>query len=691
MTLRLRGTHGNGNPGGFDVSAWYLRTGVDAVAYVRDDPPPTRLALGKQSSLAAWRATLAKRVIALRPNDPFSAVVVALTLGYRDGISDEFQQLLIRTGTAHLLAISGLHIGLVSAAAFLIFKWVWRACPGTLGRRFSRSTFAGLAAVAFAVMYATLAGLSPPTMRAAGMCAIAFIVLTTRRSLSAWLPFSLALAFVVLTDVLRLLSPGVWLSFGTVALIILLHRPDRAIPRHKDAQDQPHAQTLAKSGVSLRSAWRMHVMLGVCLLPVTGWFFSTGSIVSPLANLLAVPLVSMVVVPLSLLVVVLTIVWPGSSWLAAECMRLVSVCITGLEHWLLLCAGFPFSGVVVTVPSVFILITALVGVLCLCGPAGLGLRRFSLPLCVPILVWSVGARTVAGMEVHVLDVGQGHASLVLTKHHAVLIDTGDAIGGGRSHWEATVRPVLHRLGRRRLTHIVISHSDADHAAGAAELAQAYPDAQFWLGGVSVIDSKAPTRMPSPIHTQRCTAGQRWRLDDVEFSFLHPARHDVESELIGLDVDDNNESCVLLVQYARSTVLFPGDIERRGENRLLRRLDPREVDNNQILTDDELGREPASAWDQRLSLLVAPHHGSRTSSSAEFVSLWRPIHVVFPAGYRNRSGFPHDDVLMRYKIEGSELYVTGQDGAVQFYFGPEGLSHRPTRYWVKNRRLWHSRK
>lgn len=699
MTLRLRGLHGNGNPGGFDVSAWYLRTGVDAVAYVRNEPAPVLERVGVEPSIVAWRTDLAKRVIALRPDNRFSAVVVALTLGFRDGVSDEFQELLIRTGTAHLLAISGLHIGLVSAAAYLLFKGVWVLFPGTLALRFSRSTFAGIAAVMFALMYAALAGFSPPTQRAVGMCAVAFVVLTTRRSVSPWLPFSLALSFVVLTDVLRLLSPGVWLSFGTVALIVLLHRPTQPVGGHMDVEGHAARGAFDKTRVSLLSAWRMHVVLGVCLLPITGWFFSTGSIVSPLANLLAVPLVSLVVVPLSLMVVVLTIVLPESTWLASHCLYLVTVCIEGLEYWLKLCANLPVSGVAVTVPNVFILLTALAGVLCLCGPAGLGLRRFCVPLCTPILVWSLGFRTVQGMEVHVLDVGQGHASLVLTEHHAVLIDTGDRIGGGRSHWDATVLPALHRLGRRDLTHVVISHSDADHAAGAEALAAAFPDAHFWMGGVSVIDQGASL----PIHVERCRAGQRWQLDEVEFSFLHPAKHDVESELIGLDVADNDESCVLLVQYGQSTVLFPGDIERRGEQRLLRRLGMNEVLDKQSLANENGGSKrlsrsslqaeqgPVSGWHQSLSLLVAPHHGSRSSSSEEFVAVWRPEHVVFPAGYRNRSGFPHDEVLMRYKIGGSELYVTGQDGAVQFYFGPDGLDRPPNRYWVKHRRLWHMRK
>lgn len=668
MNLRLRSLTGTGNPGGFDVSGWYLRTHVDGAAYVRPTPAPVRLERGGVSSIDAWRASVAKRVTNLLPNDEFDEVVVALVLGFRAGVDKTFRELLVTTGTAHLLAISGLHIGLVSVAGFVLFKFFWSFFPNSIGQRYSRSAFAGFFSVCLALGYAVLAGLSPSTLRAVGMCAVGFFVLWQRRSVSLWLPFSISLALVVFSDVLRLLSPGVWLSYSAVALIIVLHRPNLS---------DVAVGASAHARLSIFSAWRTHAALGVCLLPMTGWFFSQGSLVAPIANLLAVPIVSFVVVPLCLLVVLLISFAPS---LATVCLVLANTVIGYLEQWLTLCAAVPFADTPITVPSFFALATAILGVLCLCAPSAIGVRRYCLPLCLPVFIWSVGARQVTGLEVHVLDVGQGHASLVITENHAVLVDTGGTLGGGFTHWEATVLPALRQLGRAKITHVIVSHSDLDHSAGAEQLAAEFPEAEFWLGGVSAV-----ANLPN---AKRCVAGEHWRLDDVEFSFLHPARQAVESASIGQNVSDNDDSCVLLVQLGESTVLFPGDIEQRGEAILMQRLQHGASPENESVHTPKTAPSQALALRSRVTLLVAPHHGSRTSSTPEFVQGWFPEHVVFPAGYRNRLGFPHDGVRMRYKERGIVPYVTGRDGAVRFQIGRSGLLAAPSRYWDENRRLWH---
>ena len=665
MNLRIRSLQGAGNPGGFDVSGWYLRTHVDGAAYVRQAPAPVRISRGSSTSIDEWRASMAKRILNASSNDEFDHVVVALVLGLRAGIDNNFSQLLVKTGTAHLLAISGLHIGLVSAAGFWLFKYLWGLFPTLVGKRHSRFAFAGFFSLCLAVGYALIAGLSPSTLRAVGMCAVGIIVVWQRRSRSLWLPFAISMALVVFTDVLRLLSPGVWLSFTTVAIIILLHRPN------------PSRTNL---GTSVLAVWRTHAALGLCLLPITGWFFSQGSLIAPLANLVAVPVVSFIVVPLSLLVVLFVNIAPI---LALSCLSLANATIALLEQWLKLCAAVPYSDIGITVPSVLLLVGALLGTLLLSAPRALGVRRYCLPLCLPVFIWSIGAREVYGLEVHVLDVGQGHASLVFTENHVVLVDTGGTLGGERTHWESTVLPALRRLGRTEITHVVISHSDSDHSAGAEKLASDYPEAEFWLGGVSFV--------PNLSNPKRCSAGEAWRIDGVEFSFLHPAKQAVEPNWIGQDLSDNDHSCVLLVQFGKSTVLFPGDLEQRGEGLLMQRLRPSEIGTARHEQNSEPAESVALALQDRLTVLVAPHHGSRTSSTPEFVQGWLPEHVVFPSGHQNRLGFPHVDVRMRYKEIGSVPYVTGQDGAVRFQMGPKGLLTEPSRYWDKNNRLWHPSK
>jgi len=263
--------------------------------------------------------------------------------------------------------------------------------------------------------------------------------------------------------------------------------------------------------------------------------------------------------------------------------------------------------------------------------------------------------------------------------HTVLVDTGGFVGGRQTHFEATVLPALHQLGRRHIDHVIVSHSDADHAAGLVDLIAKFPNVRVWLGGNA--------EAPSSAQASACQAGEHWQLDEAHFSFLHPAAASFERPLIA--EEDNDLSCVLLVQLGQTTILFPGDIERHGEQKLLSRL--RSASNKAPdgpHVTDELTPTPA-ALGHSLTVLLAPHHGSITSSSQAFVDAWRPEHVVFPAGHLNRLGFPHAKVRMRYKIRGSTLYETGRDGALRFEFGPGGLLTEPTRYRTKHRRLWHA--
>lgn len=655
--VRVRTAKGGGNPGGFDATTWNLRSHINGTGYVRDKPAAVRIEQGRVTSLNALRHDLAERLISLSPNAAHSSVVVALTLGLRSQLNEETQALLVNTGTAHLLAISGLHIGLVSAASFFMFAHLWAWFPKSLGLRVSKTSFACIFAVIAALGYAALAGLSAPTLRAAGMCAVAAYLVWQRGSYCRWTALLVVLNAVVLTDVFRLLSPGVWLSFGTVALIMLL-------PSAKKENGK----------FSWWSALRLHTYLGVCLLPVTGWFFAQGAMVAPLANALAVPWVSLVVVPLSLVAVLISRLLPN---LAALTLDAANVTIEWLLYWLVFCAELPGASIPVTVPSALALIAATAGVYSCCSAAAYGLRRYALVLCLPVLCWSFGVRSVDGVEVHVLDVGQGHASLILTARHTVLVDTGGKLGNGESYWHSAIEPALQQLGRHRLTHVVISHSDADHAAGLNEVIESFPNAKLWLGGVTATHSQPDSRNLPAGQVMRCEAGQEWVLDGVHFSFLHPAAHDVDPATVGTGIDDNDASCVLLVQTGRSTVLFPGDIEHHGEAQLLQR--------SLISTT---GNAANSLLQDRLTVLVAPHHGSRTSSTEPFVQALHPRYVVFPAAHRNRSGFPHEEVLMRYKEVGSVPFVTGLDGALRFSMDSNGLLRPPTRYWVEHRRVWH---
>ena len=310
------------------------------------------------------------------------------------------------------------------------------------------------------------------------------------------------------------------------------------------------------------------------------------------------------------------------------------------------------SATVLTIPGVLSFAFILVALLVAFAPRGLGLGFFVVPLILPAMLHNAVVPAVDGFEVHVLDVGQGLAVLVYAGDQTLLFDTGGKVSPDLSMFEAVVVPFLQATGRRRVNTLVVSHGDEDHAFGAADVVRRFSDAQ-------VFASQKPA-LPDGHQAISCEAGRQWSIGAVQFVFLHPAALDVGS--------DNNRSCVLMIYMGRSRVLLTGDIEASAERSLLSRL-----------KSDE--RFP-------VTLLTAPHHGSRTSSSQAFVDAFRPEYVVYPAGLRNRYGFPHRDVQLRYELAGAKSFVTGYRGAVSFVFSPEGLSRPPISWWNSRRRFWH---
>jgi competence protein ComEC len=241
----------------------------------------------------------------------------------------------------------------------------------------------------------------------------------------------------------------------------------------------------------------------------------------------------------------------------------------------------------------------------------------------------------------ILDVGQGLAVVVRTQGHALLYDTGPAFSEQVSAGERIVVPYLRASGLRRLDGLIVSHDDLDHSGGALAVLQAMP--VQWLS--SPLSDVHPIS-EAAAHKRRCSAGERWEWDGVAFEMLHP---DAES-YNDFGLKDNDRGCVLRIVSPYGAVLLPADIERRSEIGLLR---------------NSPGRLSAD-------VLIAPHHGSRTSSAPEFVRAVAPRLVVFSVGYRNRFGHPHPAVVRRYREQGSERVRTDLAGAVLIRMGSSGI-------------------
>ncbi|BAU48453.1 competence protein ComEC [Sulfurifustis variabilis] len=625
MTVRLKRPHGFRNPGGFDYEAHLFRKRIRARGYVRDHPAAERLdpSHGLRYAVGRVRQGLGERLRAVLGERAHAGLIVALANGDTRGITDAQWNLLRRTGTVHLVAISGLHISLVAGLVFFLARFAW-AWPGYTVLRVPAPIFGAVAGFLAAAAYAALAGFVIPTQRALVMLAVALGAIVLRRR---WAPSTLlatALLLVLVHDPLAVMAPGFWLSFVAVAAIVYAVRGD---------QDG-------------RSLWRKwgHVQwaVGLGMLPLLLGLFQQASLVSPLANLLAVPAFDLLVVPLTLLGAAL--IGLGQDGIAPLALVPATWLLDLLWSVLGGLADLPYAQWTQHRPADWALACAVVGTILLLAPRGWPARAVGVVWLLPLFLVRPPAPAAGEMWFTLLDVGQGLAAVVRTHAHSLVFDTGARFSSRFDAGSAVVVPYLQQAGIRSIDVLVVSHGDNDHAGGAPAVLAAFP--------VSRTLSGSPEVPGTP-----CRAGQAWRWDGVDFAVLGPPE-----PLAGRH---NDGSCVLRVSSANGTVLLSGDIERRAEEWLLEAGVPLAAD-----------------------VLVAPHHGSRTSSTPGFLEKVRPRHVLFPVGYRNRYRHPHPDVVARYEAMGARLYDTPSGGALELRFDRKGIT--ATGYRERERRYWHAR-
>lgn len=624
LPLRLRRAHGYASPGAWDYEGWLYWQGILYAGYVSRDGEPRRLAAGDCCLLNRLRDAIAGALDGLPLSTFARGVVRALTIGDRSALDQHDEALFRATGTSHLMAISGLHVGLVAGLGLLGVGAVWRRLPRLCARVPAR--VAGAAAgLVLAVGYAALAGFALPTQRALIMLAVFALGLLSRRDIDAVQALALALIGVLIWDPPSILSAGFWLSFGAVFAILATLRLGAGAP-------------------AWRQAVAVQLVLGLALWPTLTAFGLPASGVSPLANLILVPLFGFVVVPVSLLATLLLGLLPEpAAWLFSALGTVLDLCRLGLVPL----AGLngSLSGTAGGQAAVVAAVALAVGVLL--SPPGLPVRWSALPLLV--LPWLPREPDlVAGAFVlHLLDVGQGLSVVVETRRHTLVFDTGPRYRSGFSTAGAVIAPFLAVRGIGFIDRLVVSHGDSDHAGGVDDLR-----ATVETGALA---SGEPGRVGPP--ATACTAGERWQWDGVHFEFLHPPP--------GSTWTGNNASCVLRIANAAGVALLTGDIEARVEARLARRL-------------AGLGQS---------TLVVAPHHGSRSSSSAPLVAAARARYVLIPAGWANRYGFPARTVVERWREAGAAVLDTATQGTLGFHFGADGTVAGPTRHRLDARRFW----
>ena len=641
LRVRLQRPHGNANPHGFDYEAWLLGQGVRATGYVRPGAHNRRLEAfvpGPAHVVERCRDLLRARIAAALEGKPYAGVIVALVVGDQRGIEQADWDVFNRTGVGHLVAISGLHITMIAGLAACVASGLWRRSFFTraqLPLLLPAQKVGALAGAAAALLYVLLAGFGVPAQRTLYMLAVVALALWCGRLASVSHVLCLALGTVALLDPWCVLWPGFWLSFGAVGVILYAG-----------------AGRLEMEGAGwramLRVAARTQYAVTLGLIPLTLLLFSQVSLVGPLANAVAIPVVSFVVTPLALLGSLL----PAP--LSSPVLTLAHLALDWLAAALGWFARLPLAVWSAPQPPPWLFLLALAGTAWMLAPRGWPRRWLGAVSWLPLFLLLPTHPPAGRFEVTAFDVGQGMALLVETEQHRLLYDTGPQYAATQNGATRVLLPYLRARGIRRLDGLVVTHSDTDHAGGAVTVLDAMEVG--WMA--SSLAPGHPAVRKAGAH-RRCAAGQRWEWDGVSFEMLQPAPASYEDAALKA----NARSCTLRIAANGRAILLAADIEAAQEAQLL------------LAAPDKL----------RADVLLAPHHGSGTSSTPAFLAAVKPSIGVFQVGHRNRYRHPKKEVFERYGQLGIRRLRTDRSGAVTFEFGQDiGVrEHRRER-----RRYWH---
>ncbi|MGH1470103.1 MAG: DNA internalization-related competence protein ComEC/Rec2 [Cellvibrionaceae bacterium] len=731
--VKLKRPRGSVNEGGFDYQRWLLGQGIGATGYIKKSTKNAFLESTYKYPVNQIREKIRDwigEIVNQTENDNFIAnnfldnkkhyLLIALAIGDNSFITQEQWNLLRSTGTSHLMAISGLHIGLMATVGF----WIGLGIRALFSLRYSLSTciyyFPSITSIVFSLSYASLAGFSLSTQRALVMVIVANITLMVHRKVGSFLPFLWALLAVVLLDPLAGYELGFWLSFTAVGSLLYAFsyrlnfyshntsvehqiEPDKKRSVLFTQISKPFWKLLNWVRQLTRSQWVVFIGL---MLPLYIMDLSS-SFVSPIANFMAIPWVSFtVVIPLlvSLVFYLVSLVLDSmnalitfdfidviSSFLNIIAVFFISfsemnmtICMDLLEklnvHSITIVEQFFEYQSFMNLGNYsrgifpnFSLLLGVFGVLIILAPKGISYKWLGLILVLPFFF----SRSYFSFDViqqitpmhffkrmplmiTVLDVGQGLAVVVRVGDRTLLYDTGPGSSEGFNAGQAIILPYFKSQSINKLDTLVVSHNDNDHSGGMISLLQSQVAIKQFIYGEKITFSDAKKILAKKeTDSFICEEDAHWQWDDVDFYLIEPKGGSNKKER-------NNQSCVLIVSYKDKHILIPGDIEKSVEQILLR--------NNQMPSN--------------IALLIAPHHGSLTSSTASFVNYVKPEFVAFSAGYNSRYGHPHHKVVQRYQRVNSTMLNTGEQGQLQFYFDEEGVL--TTKQWRKDyRRYWFS--
>jgi competence protein ComEC len=614
LPVRLKRPHGLSNPGGFDAEFWLFDQGVMATGSVSARGQPVRLSPGGPWSIDPWRQRARDALFRQVAHARAAGLLAALSVGDQSAIAGDDWALFRNAGVAHLVSISGLHVTMFAWMASLILGACWRRSPAAM--LWCPAPVAALwGGVALATAYALFCGWGIPAQRTVWMLALTAWLRSSARQWP-WPRILLWVATLICAlDPWALRQAGFWLSFGAVALLMVGDQGHR--PPSSAAGVWARCRGLAREGL------RTQLIATLGLAPLTLVCFQQLSLAGLLANLVSIPLVTLFLTPLALIGMLWAPVWTAGAGLAQAWLAT----LTWME------AVGPGAWQVPAAPE-WAQVCGLLGAAVCMSPLPWRLRACAVVLVLPLLMPSKLRPAQGQFELLALDVGQGTAVWVRTRSHGLLFDTGPAFGDSDSA-DRAILPALRWRGERQVDALVLSHRDSDHVGGAPTVLRSLPVRRM----LSSLEPDHPLHAAAAqrgVASQKCLAGEGWEWDGVRFEFLHP-----DSETLTWASASNAKSCVLKVSAASGrSALLTGDAEQMAERQML-------------------GRDAASL---RSEVLLVPHHGSKTSSSAAFLAAVNPGVAFVQAGYRSRYGHPAPPILKRYADLGIPVLRSDECGA-----------------------------
>lgn len=652
LTVRLKAPHGNVNPHGFDYELWLWEQGLQATGYVRATPANAAQGTAPRMIGSTWlhpiegaRQSVRDAIFSTVAEPRLAGVVAALVVGDQAAIERADWDVYRATGVAHLMSISGLHVTMFAWGAALLVGGLWRR-SGRATNWLPAQHAALIGGVLLATLYALFSGWGLPSQRTVWMLATVALLRLSGKQWPWPLVWLLAMVVVVAVDPWALLQAGFWLSFVAVGVLFA-----------SGAQAQGAATVRQRIFSAAREQW----VITLALAPLSLLLFQQVSLVGLIANAIAIPWVTLVVTPLAML---------GVLW--APLWNVAAVAVQWLGQVLQWFSFVPWAVLSVAAPPLILGLTAVLGAVVLVMRLPLPLRAMGLVAVLPALLWQAPRPADGQFELLAADIGQGNAVLIRTARHGLLYDTGPRFSRESDAGQRTLVPLLRALGEQ-LDTLIVSHRDSDHSGGALAVQAMQPNAALLSSledGHEILAARDPKQS-----TRRCTAGQSWQWDGVDFAILHPQAADYDATN-----KPNALSCVLRISNGARTALLVADIEAPQEARLVEQYAHSPVDVPMKTSTSPV----QTANVLKADVLLAPHHGSKTSSTEAFLDAVKPKLAIFQSGYRNRYNHPAPEVAQRYTDRKIQMIASPQCGAATWRSDqPHGVACQRQinkRYW-----------